>query len=201
MQTLESTINGVPQPPRRYKMIWSIDRDTITETDPDGFAARTYRYSLDLGQSPGTIDLTVLNIGLTLHALYKLDGEDLTVCMGVERPRDFEDRPDRGQFRLLFHRESRAPAQLAPECPNAPGCYWTIEPKGAVPGSTHSNGIDLITRKDPQGALVVTLAYVTRSQGDARDSSTARSPSTTSERAISSRPDRGVRADPPRSPT
>ena len=75
-------------------MIWSIDRDTITETDPDGFAARTYRYSLDLGQSPGTIDLNVLNIGLTLHALYKLDGEDLTVCLGVERPRDFEDRPD-----------------------------------------------------------------------------------------------------------
>ena len=89
MQTLESTINGVPQPPRRYKMIWSIDRDTITETDPDGFAARTYRYSLDLGQSPSTIDLTVLNIGLTLHGLYKLDGRRLDGLHGRRTAQGF----------------------------------------------------------------------------------------------------------------
>ena len=45
MQTLESTVNGVPQKPKQFKMIWSIDRDTITDCDEDGFAARTYRYT------------------------------------------------------------------------------------------------------------------------------------------------------------
>ena len=44
-------------------MIWSIDRDTITEDRRDGFAGWTYRYTLDPDQVPKTIDLTSLNTG------------------------------------------------------------------------------------------------------------------------------------------
>ena len=47
METVEETVNGVPQKPRQFKMIWSIDRDLITANDEDGFAATTYRYTLN----------------------------------------------------------------------------------------------------------------------------------------------------------
>jgi uncharacterized protein (TIGR03067 family) len=169
MTTLESTIDGVPQKPRQFKHIWSIDRDMITDTGEDGFAARTFRYTIDPQKVPKTIDLTLLNAGSTLYGIYKLEGASLTVCFSGERPGDFEEQPS--PFRILakFHRERRTATQLAQECPNAPGCYWALEPKGSVPGSMHSNGTDLIVKKDPQGALVVILAYVTRFHGDTAD--------------------------------
>ncbi len=168
MQTVESTVDGVPQKPKQFKMVWSIDRDLITDTDDDGFADKTFRYTPDPHKTPKTLDLTLLNNGLALFGIYKLDGDELTVCMSAsERPTDFEAGP----YRILaqFHRESRTPAQLAQECPNAPGCFWAVEPKGAVPGSTYTSGINLIAKQDPQGALVVILAYVTRFQGDTPD--------------------------------
>jgi uncharacterized protein (TIGR03067 family) len=115
MQTVESTVNGVPQKPKPFKMIWSIERDMVTDSDEDGFAARTYRFALDIQKAPKALDLTLLNNGLTIHGIYKLEGDSLTVCMSAgERPKDFESRPD--PFRILanFKRESRTPTQLAP---------------------------------------------------------------------------------------
>ena len=76
----------------------------------------------------------MLNTGIKLYGIYKLDGDSLTVCMSAgERPKDFEARPDHIPNPREFHRESRTPTQLAQECPNAPGCYWAVEPKGADP--------------------------------------------------------------------
>ncbi len=164
MQTLESTVNGIPQPPKPYKLTWAIDRDTITESDPDGFAARTYRFTVDPEKAAGTIDLTVLNLDLKLQGLYKLSGDDLTVSMGLERPADLHERP--GRILIHFHRESRLPAKLARQYPTARDCDWAIEPGGSVPSSMHSSGIDFLSRKDSTGALVVTLAYMTRARDD-----------------------------------
>ena len=73
-QTRTSALNGVPQPPKTYKLIWSIDRDTITESDEDGFAWHSFRFALDPDRSPKTIDLSMLNTALELPGIYKLAG-------------------------------------------------------------------------------------------------------------------------------
>jgi RNA polymerase sigma factor (sigma-70 family) len=162
-----TTINGVVQPEKDYKLIWSIDRERLTMTGPDGFAVQTYRFSIDPDQSPPTIDFTSLNTGATARGIYKCEGDTLTVCYGRERPRGFEESTS--QVRIVFHRESRSPAQLAPELPNAPGCYWTMEPEGGIPSSMHNGGVSLIIRKDPQGAMVVILASQAKVEGSGPD--------------------------------
>ena len=159
-QTMNMAINNVPQPPKAYKLIWSIDRDTITESDENGFAQHTYRFTLGPDQTPKTVDLTTLNTRLELRGIYKLEGDTLTICYGLERPKDLEKRPH--QVPLTFHRESRTPVQLAPEIANAPGCYWAIGPGGGLASSLTSGGISYIAQKDPQGAMVITLAFVAK---------------------------------------
>jgi RNA polymerase sigma factor (sigma-70 family) len=165
--TFQNAINGVPQPPKEVKLVWSIDRDTITGTDKDGFAGMTYRFSVDPNQTPKTIDLNMLNTGLSLQGLYQLEGDTLIVSMGVQRPKDLDE--GQGHVRMVFHRESRTPTLLPQEYPTAPGCYWALEPRGAVGSATYSSGIDVMAKKDPQGAMIITLAYVARRQNGRRD--------------------------------
>ena len=159
-QTVTYTIGGVPQPPKAYKLIYSIDRNMITTSNDDGFAAWTYCYSIDPDQTPKTIELRSLNNGVVLHGIYKLEGDSLTICEGLERPTEFREGPP--QSLIVFHRESRTPAKLAPEVPNAPGCYWACEPKGGPPSSMTNGIINFNVKKDPQGAMLVTLAYLAK---------------------------------------
>lgn len=160
--TVESTVGGVVPPSKKEKMTWSIDRDIITEIDREGFAVRTYRFSIDLDHTPKTVDLDTLNSGLALHGLYKLEGDTLTVCEGLKRPRGFEQGP--AQFLNVFHRESRTPARPGPRFPNAEGCYWAIEPMGnpGLPTAMTNGGINLLIRKARDGAMLVTLASLSR---------------------------------------
>lgn len=159
-QAETSHIFGMPQPPKHYNLIWSIDRDRITTTGPDGFAHWTYRFAIDPERNPQEIDLVSLNTGIAPKGIYKLEGDALTICFGIERPRGFDGSST--DIRIVFRRESRAPARVAPEFPNAPGCYWTIDPKGGIPGSMHTGGVGFMTRKDPDGAMVVTLGAMAK---------------------------------------
>jgi RNA polymerase sigma factor (sigma-70 family) len=162
-EIMEETINDVRQPAKTVKIIWSVDRDTITESDEHGFARHTYRFRIDQAQTPKSVDLTLLNTGLELRGIYKIEGDTLRICQGLERPRDFEKRET--QFLRTFRRESRKPVQLVPETANAPGCYWAIGPHGGVPGSMTSSGISYVVTKDEQGAMIVTLAFMAKLDG------------------------------------
>ncbi len=159
-EMMEQAIDHVPQPPKTVKIIWSIDRNAITESDEDGFAWHAYRFTLDPDQTPKTIDLTMLNTGLELRGIYKLEGDTLTICEGLERPKNFEK--GESQFPRTFHRESRTPVQLAPEIANAPGCYWALEPKGGVPGTMASGNINFHVKRDARGAMLVSLAFMAK---------------------------------------
>ena len=183
MQQLESTVNGVPQKPISFKLIWSIDRDMITTSDDEGFAAHTYRFTVDPEKLPKAIDFTILNTGLKLQGIYKLDGENLTVCFSPgDRPKDLEAQPDAYQIRAVFNRASRTPAPLAQEYSNDAGCYWAVEPKGALPASLYSNGVDLIIKSDPQGAWWWSWHSLRSSRAIRPSSSFGRSPLTNIER-------------------
>jgi RNA polymerase sigma factor (sigma-70 family) len=163
-QTATHSINGVPQPAKHFKMIWSIDRDIISTSKEDGFAHYTYRFTVDPERMPKTIDLTSVNTGLTLRGLYRIEGEVLTICYGLERPASFAAaRPH--QFLVVFVRESRSPVEILPEYPNAPGCYWTLDPVGGVPSAVASNDLNLMIKRDPQGAMVITMANMAQIAG------------------------------------
>ena len=165
-RTEQDFIDDVPQPPKKVELTVSIDRDTITETDEEGFANTTYRFTVDPRPSTRHIDLRSINTGLELHGIYRLDDATLTICYGRERPTGFDDSSS--AIRSVLHRTSRTPTTLAPEFPNAEGCCWAIRPMkggragGAFPTSTGSGNIQMLLRKDPDGAMHLVLAAASR---------------------------------------
>jgi hypothetical protein len=145
----------------------------ITTSGEDGFAEHTYRVIVDPSHTPKAIELTDITVGITLTGIYQIDGDILTICYGVGsagvRPTEFRDGPN--QFQTVFRRESRVPAQLTSEYTNAPGCYWAVKPWEVTKGllgevnSLTGGGIQVITKTDPQGGTLTTLAYVTKRDG------------------------------------
>jgi uncharacterized protein (TIGR03067 family) len=77
-----------------------------TETDNGSF-------TVDSAKTPKRMDITSTggpNKGKTIPALYKLDGDTLTVCYqmrGTDRPTAFESKPDTDLFLAVYKREKK----------------------------------------------------------------------------------------------
>ena len=95
MEELTTYKAGVAQPPKRFKQTWSITADTITVADDEGFASEVYRYTLDPTVTPATIELSSLNHGYTLHGIYRLEGDRLTLSYG-HAPQGLPGKPRPG---------------------------------------------------------------------------------------------------------
>ena len=83
-----------------FGKVKGADTATLRERnfDPIEFA-----YRLDPAATPRAVDLTLPTRGVTFRGIYKLDGDDLTICMsnGGSRPTDFATKaPDIETFTL-----------------------------------------------------------------------------------------------------
>ncbi len=84
--------NGKPEPSRNYLgnvFIFARDKASLWER---GFVPIDFAFTLDPGKTPKAIDLTAKNVAL--RGIYKLEGDDLTLCLGIGggRPTEFATR-------------------------------------------------------------------------------------------------------------
>jgi uncharacterized protein (TIGR03067 family) len=77
-----------------------------------GDARLAMTYKLDPGKSPKTLDLTLTegpDKGKTYHAIYRLEGDTLTICRSVEpdkeRPTEFATMPGSGLMLVVWKRD------------------------------------------------------------------------------------------------
>ena len=143
-------------------MIWSIDRDMIT----DDRRGRIRRQDLPFhARSPegrrSTSTSRSLNSGLKFYGIYRLEGDALTICCGIGAPAI--SRKARLKSSSSSGRESRTPVSWPRSIRTPRAATGPIEPSG---GSARLDGHQ--RRAHPsssartRGGLVVTLASVSR---------------------------------------
>jgi RNA polymerase sigma factor (sigma-70 family) len=147
---------GEAGPPRNAKTTFIIVDDLLVRLDEDGFSAWEWTLRLDPRARPKTIDLVSPRSG-TQMGIYELTGDQLRIYLAAEpdqRPTHFQGPPT-----LLWdlRRVSRTAAPVRHRFPNAPNCYWIIEP--TRPCDMLGQGdIALIYEKADDGSVVVFLA-------------------------------------------
>jgi uncharacterized protein (TIGR03067 family) len=156
-ETVNETINGELQPPRKRKVTLVISENKLTTLGEDGLINNEWTFRLDPTQEPKAIDLVSPRLG-TYFGIYALEGDTLKITYGFElgkRPTSFP-APTESAWASL-KRASRIPVKTVARFPNAPGCFWMIEPTG-LPVVSASLGIVFIYEKDRDGAAFITLA-------------------------------------------
>jgi len=103
---------------RPFRNHWMITRDRIT-IYVKGAHSGAWSYRLDPSRKPAAIDLTTTAGGkdVTYPCIYKLDGDELTVCLQNfperGRPQSFETKPGSGVGKYVYVRarpgDERAP--------------------------------------------------------------------------------------------
>lgn len=152
----QSSRNGEPQPPRPRKVTNVITEDKWIRLGEDGFIDEEWRFRIDPTRKPKAIDLFDPRIGAFAEGIYELQGETLKIHLGEvgKRPTEF---PTKSELYRELKRSSRTPAKAVARFPNAPGCFWMVEPTNP-PLSMATIGIVFIYEKDREGAAFITLA-------------------------------------------
>jgi uncharacterized protein (TIGR03067 family) len=142
------------------KRTWVITDDKILHVGEDGFLESEETFKLDPTQRPKAIDITDPKIG-TVPGIYELEGDTLKLYYELDkRPSDFPS--DKDLVKEMVHKRiSRNFAPVPQRFANAPGCFWIINP-GNPPASMSTLGITYFYDKDPDGAVVIIMAYPVR---------------------------------------
>jgi RNA polymerase sigma factor (sigma-70 family) len=149
-------VNGNPLPPRQVKLTWAIMGDQLIQVGNDGCIDQQWTFKLDPIKKPKAIDLTERRTG-RMRGIYLLEGNTLKMYFDVDgkRPTAF---PAKAETLWVLTRVSRTPVKATQRYVNAPGCYWMIEP-GSPSMSMYTLGLGYFYEKDPDGAVLITLAY------------------------------------------
>ncbi|HTU93448.1 MAG TPA: sigma-70 family RNA polymerase sigma factor, partial [Gemmataceae bacterium] len=157
--TKNSFVNGEPQPPKEITVKFVIKEDKIIQLGEDGFIDEKWTIRLDPSQKPKAIDLTSRLFG-TSWGIYQLEGDSLKIRYSDKvgkRPTEFSSKTESEWALWNLKRTSRTPAKAVARFPNAPGCYWVVEPT-VPPACMATLGTVFIYEKDRDGAAFITLA-------------------------------------------
>lgn len=157
--TENTFVNGEPQPPRQRKITYVISDNKLIQLGEDGFIDDEWTFRLDPSKKPKTIDLISRKYG-TLPGIYRLDRDSLKIRYSDEigkRPTEISTQPESEWPMWNWTRINRTPAKTVARFPNAPGCFWVVEPKGRPTGMA-TLGTVFIYEKDSEGAALITLA-------------------------------------------
>jgi RNA polymerase sigma factor (sigma-70 family) len=148
-------------PPEKEKDTYVITDDKIMWVGKDGFLDREETFKLNPTQRPKAIDFMDRVTGTTFFGIYELEGDTLrTYSSRDKRPTEFPSKTELLKGRE-FKRVSRVFAPVAQRFDNAPGCYWVVEPNGTAAGFALGGvGINYMYDKEPDGAAVITMAYL-----------------------------------------
>ena len=108
--------NAGERPTRNH---WVITRDTITIWTTRGHSG-AWSYRLDPSRKPATLDLTTTSGDkeVTYPCIYKLDGDELTVCLQNSpekgRPTTFESKPGSGIGKFVYARSTAGDEKAPP---------------------------------------------------------------------------------------
>jgi uncharacterized protein (TIGR03067 family) len=159
-ETVTRSTNRQTFPPEEVKVTCVITEDKILRVGDDGFLDHDQTYKLDPTQRPKAIDVTDPRIG-TFLGIYELEGDTLKIYYSLDnRPAEFPGKSDVMKA-TVYKRVSRNFAPVAQRFANAPGCFWMINPT-PPPASMGTLGITYFYDKDPDGSVVVTMAYAIR---------------------------------------
>lgn len=135
------------------------------------YAPVEFSFKLDPAKTPKTIDLTAR--GNTAHGIYKLEGDDLTICLslGGLRPKDFATRPggDTETFTLRRNRWERysdfAGHGFSIEYPGKP-----VETKREIAGPEGQSSATVLTVRSEMDRLTYSVTTLPLTgKLDARD--------------------------------
>lgn len=156
-------INGEPQAPRRRKITFVVSDGKLIQLGEDGFIDEEWTLRLDPTRKPKAIDLISHRYG-TLLGIYQMEGDCLKIRYLAEegkRPMGFSTQLEPEWALWNLKRTSRSLAKTVARFPNAPGCFWMIEPT-TPPSSMATLGIVFIYERERDGAAFITLAAALR---------------------------------------
>jgi RNA polymerase sigma factor (sigma-70 family) len=159
-ETETITATGELPKTRQVKRTCVITNDKILHVGEDGLLDQEMTFKLDPTQRPKAIDLTYRSTGTAL-GIYELEGDTLKIGYGgyEQRPTEFWTKPG---MATVLKRVSRTFAPVPQRFANPPGCFWMIRPQNpSVLASFGGVGIIYFYDKEQDGAVVITLAYLT----------------------------------------